>query len=220
MKNMNLNSEKEVTQILEDQKPLDIETIIDTDNVATLLNEATLIGIGDQVCNDFDVDLISRAPWEKDLTQWTKMALQVTEEKTFPWPNAANIQFPLLATAAMQFAARAYPALVPSQGDVVKCKVVGRDLDGTKAERAKRISIHMSNQVMNEMDDWEEDMDKLLLSLPIAGTCFKKTYWNAAKQHNCSKLVLPKYLVVNYNAKSLDEAERITEILFLSLIHI
>ena len=135
-----MNSEKEVTQILEDQKPLDIETIIDTDNVATLLNEATLIGIGDQVCNGFDVDLVSRAPWEKDLTQWTKMALQVTEEKTFPWPNAANIQFPLLATAAMQFAARAYPALVPSQGDVVKCKVVGRDLDGTKAERAKRIT--------------------------------------------------------------------------------
>ena len=211
-----MNSERDVTQILEDQKPLDIEKIIDTDNVATLLNEATLISIGNQVCEGFDADLISRAPWEKDLTQWTKMALQVTEEKTFPWPNAANIQFPLLATAAMQFAARAYPALVPSQGDVVKCKVVGRDLDGTKAERAKRISIHMSNQVMYEMDDWEEDMDKLLLSLPIAGTCFKKTYWNAAKQQNCSKLVLPKYLVVNYNAKCLDEAERITEILFLT----
>lgn len=199
-----------------DQPSLDIEKIIDTDNIVELLDEDTLINIGSQVCEGFDTDLATRAPWEKDLTLWTKLALQVSEEKTFPWANSANIKFPLLATAAMQFAARAYPALVPSLGDVVKCKVIGRDLDGTKAERAKRVSIHMSNQVMFEMDDWEEDMDKLLLSLPIAGTCFKKTYWNAAKQQNCSKLVLPKYLVVNNNAHSLEEAERVTEIIFLT----
>ena len=211
-----MNAEKASMRISDDQVSLDIEKIIDTDNVASLLSEKTLSAIGSMVCDGFDTDLASRSPWEKDLTMWTKLALQVSEEKTFPWPNAANIKFPLLATAAMQFAARAYPSLVPSQGDIVKCKVLGRDPDGSKEARAKRVSTHMSNQVMYEMDDWEEDMDKLLLSLPIAGTCFKKTYWNAAKQQNCSKLVLPKYLVVNYNARSLEEAERVTEILFLT----
>jgi chaperonin GroES len=74
----------------------------------------------------------------------------------------------------------------------------------------------MSYQVMDEMVDWEEDMDKLLLALPIAGTCFKKTYWDSAKQVNCSKLVLPKYLVVNYTTRSLEEAERITEVLYMT----
>ena len=199
-----------------DQPALDISEIVKSPNVADLLSKETLKSIGDVAHTGYEDDLASRQPWEKDLTAWTKLALQIAEEKTFPWPNAANIKFPLLATAAMQFAARAYPALVPSLGDVVKCKVVGRDLDGTKAERAKRVSIYMSNQVMNEMDDWEEDMDRLLISLPIAGTCFKKTYWDSSKQRNCSKLVLPKYLVVNNNAKSLEEAERITEILYLT----
>ena len=76
----------------------------------------------------------------------------------------------------MQFAARAYPTLVPSNGDVVKCRVIGSDPDGSKSRRAYRVSKHMSYQVLEQMDDWEEDMDKLLITLPIAGTCFKKTF--------------------------------------------
>jgi len=199
----------------EDPK-LQVTKILEASNVADLLTDEQLIEIGDDVCKGFHIDLRSRSPWETDLEKWTKMALQIADKKTFPWPNAANIKFPLLATAAMQFAARAYPTLVPSDGKVVKCKIIGKDVDGQKAERAYRISTHMSYQVLYEMDEWEEDMDKLLISLPIAGTCFKKTYWDASKQRNCSRLVLPKYLVVNYNAKSLEEAERISEVVFLT----
>jgi len=210
------SSEREISSTLEDQSALDISAILEASNVVDLLSEETLLHIGTVAHEGYDTDMESRRPWEKDLTSWTKLALQISDEKTFPWPNAANIKFPLLATAAMQFAARAYPALVPALGDVVKCQIIGRDLDGTKAERAKRVSIHMSNQVMHEMEDWEEDMDRLLISLPIAGTCFKKTYWEANKQRNCSKLVLPKYLVVNNTCRSLEEAERVTEVLFLT----
>jgi chaperonin GroES len=71
----------------------------------------------------------------------------------------------------------------------------------------------MSYQLMEEMDCWEEDMDKLLIMLPIVGTVFKKTYWDSISQKNCSHLVLPKNLVVDYWAKSLKTAERISEIL-------
>jgi chaperonin GroES len=116
----------------------------------------------------------------------------------------------------MQFAARAYPTLVPSNGQVVKCKYVGFDPDGQKAARAKRVSKHMSYQVMDEMEDWEEDMDKLLITLPIAGTCFKKTYFDSSKQRNVSKLVLPKTLVVDYYTRNIDDAERVTEVFFMS----
>lgn len=185
-------------------------------NIAEDLNKEQLIKIGNQVSTGFDTDLDSRKPWEEDLKNWTDLALQVATSKTFPWPNAANIKYPLLATAAMQFAARAYPTLVPSNGQVVKCKIVGYDMDGQKSARAERISKHMSYQVLEQMPDWEEDMDKLLITLPIAGTCFKKTYWDASKQVNCSKLVLPKVLVVNYWARSMDDAERVTEIIHLS----
>lgn len=190
--------------------------IIEASNLVDDLDDEKLIKIGNEVCSGYDTDLDSRRPWEQDLKNWTELALQVSTNKTFPWPNAANIKYPLLATAAMQFAARAYPTLVPSNGEIVKCRVIGSDPTGQKSQRADRISTHMSYQVLEQMEEWEEDMDKLLLSLPISGTCFKKTYWDSAKQRNCSKLVLPKTLVVNYWTSSLDDAERITEVFYLS----
>ena len=193
-----------------------IETILGSTNIAEELDDNDLTKIGDQVVSGYETDVESRKPWEQDLKNWTELALQVTQNKTFPWPNAANIKYPLLATAAMQFAARAYPTLVPSNGKVVKCRVVGSDPDGQKTARAQRISAHMSYQVLEQMDDWEEDMDKLLITLPIAGTCFKKTYFDSSKQQNCSKLVLPKSLVVNYYTRSIDDAERITEVFYLT----
>ena len=104
--------------VKEDQPSLAINKILTATNVADLLNEDQLLQIGDEAHRGFFNDLSSRQPWEKDLTNWTKMALQISEEKTYPWPNAANIKFPLLATAAMQLAARAYPTLVPSDGKV------------------------------------------------------------------------------------------------------
>jgi len=199
-----------------DYKKHKVSKLIDMDNIAEVLEEDQLIEIGNDVVEGFESDLDSRKEWEKDLTNWTKLALQISEQKTFPWPGAANIKYPLLATAAMQFAARAYPTLVPSNGKVVKCRVIGSDPDGTKTQRAENISMHMSYQVLDEMEDWEEDMDRLLLALPISGTCFKKTYWDKSKERNCSKLVLPKYLVVNNAARSLEEAERISEVFYLS----
>jgi len=193
-----------------------LDKILESRNIAEDLDEDQLIRIGDQVSTGYNSDLESRRPWEEDLKNWTELALQVSSNKTFPWPNAANIKFPLLATAAMQFAARAYPTLVPSNGKLVKCRVVGSDPDGQKSARAQRVSTHMSYQIMDQMSDWEEDMDKLLIALPIAGTCFKKTYWDAHKQQNCSKLVLPKSLVVNYDCRNIEDAERITEVIHLT----
>ena len=200
----------------EDAPKLKLDVLLNENNIADKLEDHQLMLIADDAYRGFEADLASRDPWEKDLQVWTDMALQVSEKKSFPWPNAANIQFPLLATAAMQFAARSYPTLVPSNGEVVKCKVIGADPTGEKAKRAERVSKHMSYQVMEQMIDWEEDMDKLLIALPIAGTCFKKTYFDPTKGRNCSKLVLPKYLVVNYAARTLEDAERITEVLYLS----
>ena len=193
-----------------------IDKILESTNVAKDLDGEDLIAIGKDAVLGYENDLASRKPWEDDLKTWTELALQIASKKTFPWNGAANIKYPLLATAAMQFAARAYPTLVTSNNQIVKCRIVGKDPDGQKAERAKRVSIHMSFQVMEQMDDWEEDMDKLLITLPIAGTCFKKTYFDPQKQQNCSKLILPKALVVNYFCRKLDDAERITEVFYLS----
>jgi hypothetical protein len=70
---------------------LKLDKILKSNNIAENLDEERLLEIGADVSSGFDTDLDSRKPWEKDLSNWTKLALQISEEKTFPWPNAANI---------------------------------------------------------------------------------------------------------------------------------
>lgn len=190
--------------------------LLQSKNIAESLDEEQLTEIGMRCKEGFDLDLESRSDWERDLDEWTKLAMQVREPKTWPWPKAANVKYPLLSTAAMQFAARAYPSLVPSDGKVVKSKVIGKDPTGAKWEKADRVSTYMSYQIMHEMKEWEEDMDKMLMMLPIVGTMFKKTYWDASEKRIKSCLVLPKKLVVNYWATSLEDAERVSEIIEIS----
>lgn len=170
-----------------------------------------------KVCKEgFEADLLSRADWEKDLDEWTELAMQVRKAKNFPWPKASNVKYPLLSTAAMQFAARAYPSLIPSNGKVVQGIVIGKDDTGEKKEKADRVATYMSYQIMHKMGNWEEDMDKMLMMLPIIGTTFKKTWYDPSDDMIRSCLLTPKSLVVNYWANSLEDAERVSEIIQLS----
>jgi len=107
------------------EKTLTIDTLLNTINIADILDEKDLISIGNIVVDGYNLDLDSRKPWEDDLEAATKLALQIGEKKTYPWQGAANVKYPLLATAAMQFAARAYPTLVHANGKLVKGRVVG-----------------------------------------------------------------------------------------------
>ena len=198
----------------EEQKPL--AAMLESVNIAESLDDDMLKEIGAEAFKGYDLDHQSRMDWEKHVDEWTKLAKQTVEPKTYPWPKASNIKYPLLSTAAMQFAARAYPSLVPSNGKLVNAKAIGKDPEGTKSKTAEAVSIYMSYQLLEEMDSWEEEMDKMLIMLPIVGTMFKKTYWDPLKEANCSHLVMPKNLVVNYWARSLKDAERITEILEIS----
>jgi hypothetical protein len=192
---------------------LNINKILESTNLAEDLSEEELARIGSQVLREFEIDAQSRKDWMDQTEQWIKLATQVVETKSWPWPDSANVKFPLVTTAAMQFAARAYPALIPGL-DVVRMRVVGNDADGQKAARAFRIEKHMSYQILEEMDTWEEDMDKLCMIVPIVGCAFKKTWHDSVSGHNRSELVHAKDLVVNYYATSLETASRKTHVLF------
>lgn len=189
---------------------------IESKNIAENLSAEQLEAISQQVTEGYDYDLQSRDDWEKNLDSWTNLALQVKEEKSFPWRGASNVKYPLLSTAAMQFNARAYPSLVPAIGAIVKGEVIGYDKTGQKLDQAKRIATFMSYQLLHEMQGWEEDMDKLLIMLPIVGTMFKKTYYSKSLGTNVSELILPKDLVVNYWAKTVESAERVSQRLLLN----
>lgn len=192
-----------------------LEKSITKANIAEDLDERTLLRIGRIVKEGYETDLHSRADWEERNEEYLKLATQVVEPKNYPWPNAANIKYPLLSTAIQAFAARAYPALIPN-ANPVKGRVVGDDKDGTKTTRAINIGKHMSYQLMEEMEEWEDDMDKMCHILPLIGSCFKKTYFSPILKRNVSELVLPNNLVVDYYAKNLETAYRKTEKVFLS----
>ena len=177
------------------------------DNIAEELDKEYLAKIGGDVIDNFNNDVASRSDWERRYEEAMKLAAQVIEEKTYPWPNAANVKFPLLTEAALQFNARAYPALVAGQ-DIVKARTVGFDPTGSKMDSAIRVSKHMSYQLLEEMEEWEENMDKLLMAVPIVGCMFKKTYFDPMKGRNCSVTVYPKDFVVDYDTASLEDAYR------------
>jgi len=185
-------------------------------NLAEKLDEEDLLEISEFATRGFKADLKSREEWESEIEEWTKLAKQCREAKTFPWPNASNVKYPLLSTASMQFAARAYPSLLPSNGKVVNAVVVGKDPTGQKLEKATNVSTYMSYQLLYEMDGWEESMDKMLIMLPIVGTMFKKTWYDKGNDCVRSELILPKNLVVNNWAKNLHTVERISEIIEMS----
>lgn len=185
-------------------------------NLAIGMNKEKLGEIGQWCKQGYETDLASREEWDMAMEEWIALAKQEREEKTFPWRGASNVKYPLVTTAAMQFAARAYPSLVPSNGKIVKSIVLGKDPTGEKTDKAERVSDFMSYQIMHDMDDWEEDMDKMLMQLPVVGTMFKKTYYNKNKDKICSNLIQPKNLVVDYWARNLDTVERISERIWMS----
>lgn len=190
-----------------------LDKYLSTTNIADGLDEKLLTEIGTAVYDGYQLDLRSKSSWDSQVDEWIKLAAQIKEEKSFPWPKAANVKYPLLSTAALQFQARAYPALVPADGKVVQMKIVGVDPQGMKAQKADKLAMHMNYQLLVDMKDWEEEMDRLLIMLPIVGCLFKKTYFDEIKKSNMSRLLGPKDLVVNYWATSLDGAYRKTEII-------
>lgn len=178
---------------------------LETMNLADNMDESELRKVGSYVVSVFREDLESRSEWERQNEEWLKLATQIVEQKNYPWPGAANVKYPLLATAALQFHARAYPALIPD-GKVVKSRVFGEDPQNLKKERAERVSDHMSFQLLEENEEWQEDMDRLLYILPIVGTAYKKTYQSNYTGSPASPLVLPDDLVVNYYAEDFGRA--------------
>lgn len=179
-------------------------------NLADKIDATHLARIGEKVVEEFKIDEDSRvkAGWVEKHNEALKLAMQVKEAKNYPWPKASNVKYPLTTVAAIQFAARAYPAIVDG-ANVVKGKVEGKP-DPEKRARADRIGRHMSYQLLDEMTEWEEGTDEMLHILPVTGTVFRKTYFDPAMGRNCSELITADKLVVNYWAKA--DPERQTQV--------
>ncbi|MCK4252693.1 hypothetical protein KAX97_14695, partial [candidate division WOR-3 bacterium] len=184
-------------------------------NIAEDLKQDIIDTIAAKVVEDYNTDKDSRNVWEESNRELMKLAKLDSEKKTYAGERVANVKYPIITNAAIQFAARAYPEIIKGS-DVVKPKVIGEDPDGQKAERGKRLCDHMSYQLLNDMPDWEDGVDQMLFTLPVVGCAFKKTYYSAVESQNISEMVFPDDLVVHYHAVSLEKASRITHIIELT----
>lgn len=186
----------------------------DSLNIADDIDDVTLATIGYDVEREYKIDKKSRSDWETSSEKAMDVALQVRKPKDYPFERAANIKYPLVTVAALQFGARAYPAIVDGNR-IVKAQVLGKDEDGQKRAKADRVSAHMSYQLLHEMEEWEEDTDVLLHHLPIVGCAFRKVWRSGELKRNRSEMVPAIHLVVNNKVRSLDDAPRVTHELFL-----
>ena len=179
-------------------------------NICDQFSDTFLGNLGRQCIREFQIDENSRRDWLESLNKAEERFDMKVVEKNYPWPKAANVKYPILAVAVLQFAARAYSSIIPSR-NVVKGKVLGKDPEGEKRARAERIGEHMSYQLLDVIEDWEEETDIMVHQLPLAGCVFRKTFFDEAEREPTSEMVTARDLVVNQNTKTLDTVPRITQ---------
>ena len=189
-----------------------LDMALASENIAEELDQSTLLTIGRKCVEEYDIDKESRADWSRRMKEALKLARQLRTIKTWGGDVRANIKYPLISTACIQFSSRAYGNIVKGE-DYVKVKVYGADESGEKKKRAERVRIHMNAQLAGATTGWEDEMDQLLISLPLLGVAFKKTYRNFIDSTSVSEYVDPEMLVVHYWTKSMETASRATHVI-------
>ena len=191
----------------------DEEVIDDTPfdaNLAEYLEDGELGHIANELIGEFEDDKSSRSEWEEAYTKGLDLLGFKYEERDRPFPGASGVTHPLLAESVTQFQAQAFKELLPPKGPV-KTRVMGNETPETEAQ-ARRVEEFMNYQITTVMDEYTPEMDQLLFYLPLAGTAFKKVYYDASKQRAVSTFVPVEDLVVPYTASDLATCERVTHI--------
>lgn len=187
-----------------------LEKLVASANVADLIDDTKLDAIGKTVLDGYNMDESSRDVWLQRNSQAIKLALQVSEHKSFPWVNCSNVKFPLLTIAALQFLARI--SIMTKGRHLVKMDVIGADPEGKKAARGNRISRHMSLQLLESSVNWVDHDEQVKLTMAIMGSSFKKTYPDLISGDNISEHVPASKIVMDYFTKDINKANRITHL--------
>ena len=183
-------------------------------NLAESIAEETLAQISNELRSQFSVDQTSRKDWEQSYIKGLDLLGFKYTEVSEPFRGAASVSHPLLAEAVTQFQAGAYKELLPAGGPV-KTSILGLSTPEVE-QQAERVKEFMNYQITYKMKEYDPEMDQLLFHLPLAGSAFKKVYYDGNMGRPCAKFIPSEDLVVNYGASELDDAERITHVIKIS----
>ena len=177
------------------------------DNLAELLPDDVLEPIGNEMTQNYMDYKASRKEWEQAYITGLDLLGFKYENRTEPFQGASGATHPVLAEAVTQFQAQAYKELLPSDGPV-RTQVVGIKNPATE-QQANRVKDFMNYLVMDQMKEYESEFDSMLFHLPLAGSTFKKVYYDVPMGRAVSKFVPADELIVPYTATSLDDAEAV-----------
>ena len=180
-------------------------------NLAELLPDQVLDPLGSQLWANYDEYRQSRRQWADSYTKGLDLLGFQYKDRTQPFQGASGATHPVLAEAVTQFQAGAYKELLPAGGPV-RAQILGK-ITRQKQDQATRVKDFMNYQICNVMKEYDSEFDQMLFYLPLAGSTFKKIYYDDLLGRAVSKFVQADDLVVPYSATSLEDAEAICHVI-------
>ena len=184
------------------------------DNLADILPDDILEPLGNDMVNNYMDYKTSRKDWEQSYIQGLDLLGFKYENRTEPFQGASGATHPVLAEAVTQFQAQAYKELLPAEGPV-RTDVIGVESPQVQ-QQSTRVKDYMNYLLMDQMQEYEPEFDQMLFHLPLAGSTFKKVYYDQLLGRAVSKFIPAEDLIVPYTATSLDDAESIIHKLKIS----
>ena len=205
----NLLIDDEITQPEQPQMSFDA-------NLVDFIDDSVLQKISNDLLSSIKTDKQSRSEWEKTYTDGLEyLGMKFDESRSQPFEGSSGVVHPILAEAVTQFQAQAYKEMLPAKGPV-KTEIIGARTIETE-NQAERVQEFMNYYIMNVMEEYDPELDQMLFYLPLAGSAFKKVYFDYVLNRAVSKFVPPEDLIVPYEAADLSSAERVTHAINMSL---
>ena len=220
---------EEVTVAIENPDSVAIETddggmIIDFDpdsspigsesfysNLAEFMSDTDLNEMGADLISQFEADKDSRSEWEESYVKGLDQLGLKIEERTTPWAGACGVFHPMLSEAVVRFQSQSIAEMFPAQGPV-RTKLVGK-ITADKTKQAQRVQDYLNYLLTHEMSEYRTETEKMLFSLPLAGSAFRKVYFDPNLDRPSSIFVPAEDVVVNYGASDLETCDRATHVM-------
>jgi hypothetical protein len=180
-------------------------------NLADFIDETDLMGICLDLVSSFRADKESRADWERSYVKGLDLLGLKHEERTQPWDGACGVFHPLLTESVIRFQSQSIQEIFPASGPV-KTAIVGK-IDEKKTKQAERVQDYLNYLLTEKMTEYRSETEKMLFSLPLAGSAFRKVYYDPNLGRPCSMFVPAEDFVVSYGASDLTTCERSTHVM-------
>jgi len=180
-------------------------------NLAEYIEDSDLSSISQDLISSYKSDKESRSDWEKAYIEGLDLLGLKHEDRTTPWDGACGVFHPLLTESVIRFQSQAIQEIFPASGPV-KTSIVGT-VDAEKEKQAHRVQDYLNYLLTEKMTEYRSETEKMLFSLPLAGSAFRKVYYDPNMSRPCSMFVPAEDFVVSYGASDLETCERATHVM-------